>query len=200
MRNAVRLLERRLACLVAQSALEPIVLDYVDRWCAAVEQGCPPPDVFELVRAATAQRVPVLNAGAIVSLIDQCAGNDRVPDPRRIIQAIVHGYANATTSPTTTRPAAAPPACPSSSTTPPTTMTTNAPPVIPAPFRHSGAPAGIQWWGTAPLNPRRDESAGPGGCPVGRYGLLRKSSPPQADGGELESPPPPTFVGCGVEC
>ena len=93
MRNAVRLLERRLACLVAQSALEPIVEDYLDRWCIAVEQGDPPPDVFELVRAATAQRVPVLNAGAIVSLIDQCAGNNRVPDPRRIIQAIVHGDA-----------------------------------------------------------------------------------------------------------
>ncbi len=93
MRNAVRLLERRLACLVAQSALEPVVDDYVDRWRAAVKQGGPPPDVFELVRAVTAQRVPVLSAGAIVSLIDQCAGNDRVPDPRRIIQAIVHGHA-----------------------------------------------------------------------------------------------------------
>ena len=93
MRNAVRLLERRLACLVAQSALEPIVDDYIDRWRAAAEQGGPPPDVFELVRAATDQRVPVLNAGAIVSLIDQCADNDRVPDSRRIIQAIVHGHA-----------------------------------------------------------------------------------------------------------
>ena len=93
MRNAVRPLERRLACLVAQSALEPIVLDYVDRWRAAVEQDGPPPDVFDLLRAATDQRVPVLNAGAIVSLIDQCADNNRIPDSRRIIQAIVHGYA-----------------------------------------------------------------------------------------------------------
>ena len=93
MRNAVRPLERRLACLVAQSALEPIVDDYVDRWRAAVEQGDPPPDVFDLLRAATAQRVPMLNAGAIVSHIEQCADSDRVPDSRRIIQAIVHGYA-----------------------------------------------------------------------------------------------------------
>ncbi len=93
MRNAVRLLERRLACLVAQSALEPVVDDYVDRWRAAVKQGGPPPDVFELVRAVTAQRVPILNAGALVSHIEQCAFNDRIPDPRRIVQAIVHGHA-----------------------------------------------------------------------------------------------------------
>ena len=93
MRNAVRPLERRLACLVAQSSLAPIADDYVDRWRAAVEQGDPPPDVFDLLRAATAQRVSMLNAGAIVSLIEQCADNDRVPDSRRIIQAIVHGYA-----------------------------------------------------------------------------------------------------------
>ena len=93
MRNAVRPLERQLACLVAQAALEPIVDDYVDRWRAAVEQGNLPPDFFELVRAATAQRVPILNISALVSHIEQCADNDRVPDSRRIIQAIVHGYA-----------------------------------------------------------------------------------------------------------
>ena len=46
MRNAVRLLERRLACLVAQAALGPVVDDYVDRWRAAVELGGPPPDVL----------------------------------------------------------------------------------------------------------------------------------------------------------
>ena len=93
MRSAVRPLERRLACLVAQSALAPIANDYVDRWRGAVEQGGPPPDVFELVRDATAQRVPILNISALVSHIEQCADNDRVPDSRRIIQAIVHGYA-----------------------------------------------------------------------------------------------------------
>ena len=93
MRNAVRLLERRLACLVAQSALEPIVEDYVDRWRAAVDQDGPPPDVFDLVHAATAERVPMLNAGGLVSYIEQCADNDRVPDSRRIIQTIVHGHA-----------------------------------------------------------------------------------------------------------
>ena len=93
MRSAVRPLERRLACLVAQSALAPIADDYVDPWRAAVEQSGPPPDVFELVRDATAQRVPVLNAGALLAHIDRCAGNDRIPDSRRIIQAIVHGYA-----------------------------------------------------------------------------------------------------------
>ena len=93
MRNAVRLLERRLACLVAQAALGPVVDDYVDRWRAAVELGGPPPDVFELVRAVTAQRVPILNAGALVSHIEQCARNNRIPDPRRIVQAIVHGHA-----------------------------------------------------------------------------------------------------------
>ena len=93
MRNAVRPLERQLACLVAQAALEPIVDDYVDRWRAAVEQGNLPPDFFELVRAATAQRVPILNISALVSHIEQCADNDRVPDSRRIIQTIVHGHA-----------------------------------------------------------------------------------------------------------
>ena len=111
MRNAVRLLERRLACLVAQAALGPVVDDYVDRWRAAVELGGPPPDVFELVRAVTAQRVPILNAGALVST-SSSAPQQSHPDPRRIVQAIVHGPPYATTSPTTIRPAAALPALP----------------------------------------------------------------------------------------
>ncbi len=87
MRSAVRSLQRHYACLVAQAALGPVADDYVECWEAASERGEPPPDLPDLFLAVASAGVPV------VAYLRACAEDGRVPEPRRIVQAIAHAYA-----------------------------------------------------------------------------------------------------------
>ncbi len=93
MRNAVRSMYRHYACLAAQAALDPIAEDFVDRWTDAVERGEHPPDVADLFEAAGAANVPVLSPIPVHAYLRQCAKTGRVRDPRRIVMAIAHAYA-----------------------------------------------------------------------------------------------------------
>ncbi len=93
MRNAVRSLHRYYACLVAQAALEPVADDYAERWEVAIEQGEPPPDLEDLFLAATSAGVPILSPLPIAGYLRQCARDQGVPAPERIVQAIAHAQA-----------------------------------------------------------------------------------------------------------
>ncbi len=86
-------MERYLVCLLAQVTLYPIAEDYVNRWLDARDDGRPLPDVLELVEAAAEEDIPVLTIAALEPYLRQCARSDRVPEPARIVTAIVHGFA-----------------------------------------------------------------------------------------------------------
>lgn len=93
MPNGIDALERRLVCQLAQVTLYPIVEDYIDRWRDAMESGNPLPDVLDIVEAAAAQDVPILTIASVDPYLRGCARTNRVPDPARVITAIVHGFA-----------------------------------------------------------------------------------------------------------
>ena len=93
MRSAVRAMERYLGCLAVQAKLGPIADDYADRWAAALERGEPPPDVADLFEAVGAAGIPVLSPVPVDAYLRQCAKTGRVPDPRRIVLAIAHAWA-----------------------------------------------------------------------------------------------------------
>ena len=93
MPNAIDAVERYLVCQLAQVNLFPIVEDYVDRWREAMENGDPVPDVLEIVAAATAQDVPILTIASVDPYLRHCAKTKRIPDPARVVTAIVHGFA-----------------------------------------------------------------------------------------------------------
>lgn len=86
-------LERYLVCQLAQVTLQPIVEDFVDRWRDAVENGNALPDMLEIVEAAVEEDVPLLTVASLHPYLRQCARSGRVPDPARIVTAIVHGFA-----------------------------------------------------------------------------------------------------------
>ncbi len=92
MRSALRSLERYLVCQVAQIALRPIAKDYVERWKLAREQRQAFPDLNEIIEAAAAVRVPTLSDGPLIDYIYQCADDNRIPNPDRIVKAVVHSY------------------------------------------------------------------------------------------------------------
>ena len=93
MKDRVRALDRYLGCLSAQSKLEPIAEDYMERWIDAVESGSPPPDLTVLFRASAAVHVPILNPGPITSYLRNCERTGEIPDSERIVLAIAHAYA-----------------------------------------------------------------------------------------------------------
>ena len=93
MPNGMDALERYLVCQLAQVTLAPIVQDYVDRWRDAMESGRPLPDVLEIVEAAAAEDVPILTIASVDPYLRYYARTKRIPDPARIITAIVHGFA-----------------------------------------------------------------------------------------------------------
>ena len=93
MTNAITSLERYLVCQLAQVTLFPIVEDYVDRWRDAMESGNPLPDVVDIVEAAAREDVPILTIASVDPYLRHCAKTSRVPDPARVVTAIVHGYA-----------------------------------------------------------------------------------------------------------
>ena len=93
MRSAVRSLHRYYACLVAQAALEPVTDDFAQRWENAIERGEDPPGLMDLAQAVVAAGVPILSPRPVASYLRQCAASQRVPDPGRIVQAIVHALA-----------------------------------------------------------------------------------------------------------
>ena len=93
MRSAVRSLQRHYACLVAQTALGPVAADYVESWEAALERGEPPPDLSDLFLAVASAGVPILSPLPVVAYLRACAEDGRVPQSRRIVQAIAHAYA-----------------------------------------------------------------------------------------------------------
>ena len=88
-------LERRLACLRAQVVLHPIAEDFAESWQQALERGGALPDVLDLVETAGRAAVPVLSLVPIDAYLKQCARTQRVPDPNRMVTAVVHGYAEA---------------------------------------------------------------------------------------------------------
>ena len=93
MNYALRSVENALFCLAAQISLEPIANDYVEAWeeCIALGRAFPSPE--ELVAAAEAVGVPVVTDVPLYAYLDQCVDDRRIPDPRRIVECIVHGYA-----------------------------------------------------------------------------------------------------------
>ncbi len=91
----LKTLERRLACLRAQAALMPVAESFADCWQQALDQGGPPPDVLDLIEAAARVAVPVLAVAPVAAYLKRCAKMARVPDPQRIVMAVVHGYAEA---------------------------------------------------------------------------------------------------------
>ena len=93
MPNGIDALERYLVCQLAQVTLYPIVEDYVDRWRDAMESGKPLPDVLEIVEAAATEDVPILTIASVDPYLRGCARHGRVPDPARVVTAIVHGFA-----------------------------------------------------------------------------------------------------------
>ena len=93
MSSSVKAMERYLGCLAMQARLRPIADDYVDRWADAVERGDYPPDLADLFEAAGAASVPVLSPVPIQAYLRQCAKTGRVPDPVRVVLAIVHSWA-----------------------------------------------------------------------------------------------------------
>ncbi len=93
MRSALRSLHRYYACLAAQAALEPVADDFVEQWEVAIEQGEPPPDLPDLFLAVASAGVPILSPLPIASYLRECARDQRVPNPLRIIQAIAHAHA-----------------------------------------------------------------------------------------------------------
>ena len=93
MLNGLDALERYLVCQLAQVTLVPIVQDYVDRWRDAMESGSALPDMLDLVEAAAEEDVPILTVASVDPYLRQCARTGRVPDPARVVTAIVHGFA-----------------------------------------------------------------------------------------------------------
>ena len=93
MPNGLDALERYLVCQLAQVTLYPIVEDYVDRWRDTMEAGGELPDMLDIVEAAAAEDVPILTIASLQPYLRQCARSGRLPDPARIVTAIVHGFA-----------------------------------------------------------------------------------------------------------
>ena len=93
MNNSLKAIEKALVCLAAQITLEPIANDYVESWKECIALGRPFIAPEELAAVAEAAGVPVLTDLSLYAYLDQCAGDRRIPDPRRIIECIVHGYA-----------------------------------------------------------------------------------------------------------
>ena len=89
----LKALERRLACLRAQVALYPVAENFAESWQQAQERGEALPDVLDLVEAAGRAAVPVLALAPVDAYLKRCAKMARVPDPQRMVMAIVHGYA-----------------------------------------------------------------------------------------------------------
>ena len=93
MQTQIRSLERQLACQLAQVKLEPLVEDFVDRWMDANELGQPRPDMLELVQAAAEQEIPLLTINVLDQYLRRCERKNEIPDETRLIEAIVHGFA-----------------------------------------------------------------------------------------------------------
>ena len=90
---AIDAVERYLVCQLAQVVLQPIAEDFAERWDAALETGTPLPDMLEIIEAAAEDDVPFLTVASLDPYLRQCARTKRVPDPARIVTAIVHGFA-----------------------------------------------------------------------------------------------------------
>lgn len=94
MRAAVGALSRRFACLRAQIDLMPAAEAYVEQWKDAMERRETLPAYSDYFRdAAYAARVPILEEGPFAAYLEGCADDYRLPDPARIVQAIVHAHA-----------------------------------------------------------------------------------------------------------
>ena len=90
---AIDAVERYLVCQLAQVVLQPIAEDFAERWDAALETGTPLPDMLEIIEAAAEDDVPFLTVASLDPYLRQGARTKRVPDPARIVTAIVHGFA-----------------------------------------------------------------------------------------------------------
>lgn len=87
-------LARYYACIRAQIELMPAAEAYVEEWRKAMEKRGLLPDYEDYFRdAACAARVPILDDGPYIAYLEGCADDYRLPDPARIVQAIVHAYA-----------------------------------------------------------------------------------------------------------
>ena len=94
MRTTVSSLARNYACLRAQIELMPAAEAYVEEWKRAMDKREVLPAYEEYFRnAAYAARVPILEEGPFAAYLVQCAEDYRLPDPARIVQAIVHAHA-----------------------------------------------------------------------------------------------------------
>lgn len=93
MRASIRRLERYLICQLLRVSLEPIVDDYLQQWQRAMDEREILPDPLELAQTAADNGIPILAFNPLSAYLDGCAERWRLPDPERIIAAIVHGHA-----------------------------------------------------------------------------------------------------------
>ena len=89
----LKALERQLACLRAQAALYPVAEEFAGRWQDALDRGGPLPEILDLIEAVGQAAVPMLAVAPVDAYLKRCAKASHVPDPNRVVMAIVHGYA-----------------------------------------------------------------------------------------------------------
>jgi hypothetical protein len=89
----LRALERQLVCLRAQVLLEPVTEGFAEVWERAMAEGAPLPDDLDLVHAALAQGVPTLRPNPPSYYLQGCKQDRSTPEPHRLVELIVHGYA-----------------------------------------------------------------------------------------------------------
>ena len=92
MNQRLRALERLLVCQRDQVLLAPLVESFVDAWQQALAQAIEPPKGIDLLRRAAVLGVRPLAATPVVAHVDECQREGTIPDPQRLIEAIVHGF------------------------------------------------------------------------------------------------------------
>lgn len=88
-----RALERLLVCQRLQVIVGPLADDFADAWQRALDDGSPLPDELDLAQAAVARGVPILALNPLSALLQQCRRDRRAPDPGRLVETLVHGFA-----------------------------------------------------------------------------------------------------------
>ena len=90
--SRLRTMERQLACQRAQVIITPIAEDFAEAWEQAFNENLRPPDAIDFFRVIAKAGVATIVATPLVSYLDGCLSDRRIPDPGRVVVAIVHGF------------------------------------------------------------------------------------------------------------